>query len=408
MPITLFITKRFTGSRKNSRLISIISTVTITGIAIGVATLIITLSVLSGFDKTLTEKIINFNSHIQITSFSNRQLGGYETIRPVLLEKMKPYVTGISPFAAQLSIIKSKKYTEGVTVKGILTEFDVSKLNKYIKQGKYNLSYRKLFPPIIIGQKLAEKLFLNVGDIVTIFTLRNNKIPSPENPPGIKQFTVEGIFESGMSEYDDLLVYINLNNARELFGMDDKVNGYDITVNNISKIDSLSESLNDYLGYPYFVRTIYKIYQSIFTWIDLQKRLIPISLTLIVVVAAFNIIGTLLMIVLEKGSEIGILKSLGARKKQIISIFLFQGIYLAIIGIIIGNILAFVLSFLQLKFEIISLPPSVYFMSKAPIEIDLLNYLIVSAAALILCILSSFIPSYIASKINPISALRFE
>lgn len=405
--ISFFVANRFTASRKASRFLSLISVISITGIAIGVATLIIALTVLSGFEKTIADKIVQFNSHIQITAFSNHTLPDYRFVRPVLVKKLEPHAAGVSPFFAQLAIIKSRRYTDGITIKGILPEYDVSNIGKYIVTGSGDLDYRETDPKILIGKKLAQKLFVKTGDKITLFTLRNNQEPSPENPPGIKQFIVTGIFESGMAEYDDDYAYLNLKNAQELLDVDNRINGYDIKVRDISRIDSLTANLNDYLNYPYYVRSIYNIYQNIFTWIDLQKRLIPISLILIVVVAVFNIIGTLLMIVLERTKAIGILKSLGASRKQIVSIFLLQGIYISLIGIVLGNIIAYILSRLQQEYNIISIPESVYFMSKAPVEIQLQNYLIISAATLLLSAFAAFIPSYIASRINPVNTIRF-
>jgi lipoprotein-releasing system permease protein len=407
MAFSFFIANRFSLSKKNSRFLSLIGIITIIGIAIGVTTLIVTLTVLSGFEKTITEKIIQFNSHIQITSFSNNFLPDYRIIRPALENRLKPYSTGISPFAANLAIIKSKRSTDGVLIKGILPEYDVSNLKLYLIDGKYDLNYLDKQPSIIIGKKLAEELQIKCGELVTIFSLKKNAIPTPDNPPGIIQLKIIGIFESGMAEYDDQYAYTNLRTAQDLFGMNNKVNGYDIRLNNLSKIDSLANNLGDYLGYPYYVKTIYKVYQNIFTWIDLQKRLIPIALILIVIVAVFNIISTLLMIVLERSNAIGILKSLGAKSKQVISVFLIQGIYLSLIGILLGNLFAFILSKLQQDFNIIKIPESVYFMSQAPIDIEIQNYLLVSVATLAVSIIASLIPSFIATKINPISSLRF-
>ena len=211
-----------------------------------------------------------------------------------------------------------------------------------------------------------------------------------------------------MAQYDDVYAYVDLNIARQLFGIGDKISGYNIKLNNISKIDSLSNLLQDNLRYPYYVRTIYKIHQNVFTWLELQKEPIPIVLGLIIIVAVFNIIGMLLMIVLEKTSDIGILKSLGATRKLISKIFVLQGVYLAAVGILVGNALALVISMLQKYFNVISLPGEIYFISSVPITFEWQNYLIVSAIAFCLSILASFIPSLIASKVRPLSAIRFE
>jgi lipoprotein-releasing system permease protein len=406
MSFPLYISKRLIFSKKDSKFISFISGISITGIALGVATLIIALSILNGFERTITNKIVDFDSHIQIASYTGL-LKDYNLILPVLKEKLYPYAENVNPFVSQLAIISSKTTKDGISIKGIRPEDNWKGVREDIIQGKLELKDDQVLPSIIIGKKLADKLMVKVGDKVTVFALNKNKIPSADNMPNIQKFVIAGIFESGMAAYDDLVAYTNLNTAQRLFNTNDNISGYDIRVNDISKIDSLSDYLTNHLSYPYAVRSIYQIHRNIFTWIELQKKPIPIVLGLIIIVAVFNIIGTLLMIVLEKTNAVGILKSLGASRKQIISIFVYQGCYLAIAGILIGNVIAFILTWLQYRYKLISIPSSVYFMSSVPIYISPQNFLIVSVITFALCIIASLMPSYIASKIQPVSTLRF-
>ena len=405
MYLPLFISKKYTLSRKDSRFITFISSISILGIALGVATLIIALSILKGFANTLTTKIIDFDSHIEINSYQTI-LPDYHYVLPALEKKLNKSVLSINPFVSKLAIISSGKIKDGVNIKGIRPSDKWKGLQANLVEGNFELSDSSL-PTIIIGKKLANKLFAKIGSKVTLFGLNNDKIPSIDNPPNIERFIVSGIFESGMAQYDDLNAYVNLKSAQSLFGIGDNITGYDIRVKDISKIDSLSNYLANTMPYPNNVKSIYQLHRNIFTWIDLQKKPIPIILALIIIVAAFNIVGTLLMIVLEKTKSIGILKSMGAKRKQIILIFLYQGIFLAIIGIILGNILAYALSYLQLHFNIITIPSSVYMMSSVPILLSINTFILVSAITLILCILASVIPSFIASKIKPITAIRF-
>lgn len=407
MSLTLFLLKRYIKSKKESRFISTISIITAAGIALGVTVVIMALTILGGFEKVVSEKIIDLNSHIKISSFGNRNLPGPSTVIPGIEEAFQNDLQKIEPFISKLAIIKSGKYTEGLTLIGLDENNIISTLQKFLKEGSFN-NLKTEIPGIIIGRKLAEKLFIKIGDKVTIFSLHGNQIPSIDNPPSIEQFYVAGIFESGMSEYDDLNAYINLSEASKLFGMEDGISGYNIKVNDITIIDSLAEKLQDKLGYPYYVRTIFKVHQNIFTWLELQKKPIPIILGLIIFVAVFNIIGTLLMIVLERTNTIGILRSLGMRRKTIVRIFLLHGFYLTIIGVFIGNLLAYFLSIIQDRFDIISLPEKIYFVTRVPISIDLNNYLIVTAVTVVISFLASFIPAKVASKIKPISAIRFD
>ncbi len=403
MLFPLYISKRFTFSKKDSRFFSFISVISVVGIALGVATLIIALSILKGFEKTITTKVMDFDSHIKLTSISNI-LPNYHVDLPRIKKLAGNDLSEINPYASSLAIISSRRGTEGMNVIGVLPENNLKGVKEHMVAGKPDIENES---SILIGKKLADKIYAKPGDKVTIFTLNNDKIPSPQNLPNVKNFIITGIFESGMAEYDDAFAYINLKSAQSLLNIGDNVTGYDLKLKDISKIDSLTQYLGSKLRYPYRTASIYQMHRNIFTWIELQKKPIPIVLGLIIIVAVFNIIGTLLMMVLEKTSTIGILKSLGARRKQIITIFLLQGIVLALIGIIFGNILGFLLMEIQLKYNIITLPSSVYFMSTVPIELTLPVFAGVSLLTLLLSILASVIPSLIASRISPISSIRF-
>jgi lipoprotein-releasing system permease protein len=405
MNFSWFISKKYILSKMDSRFINFISLISITGITLGVATLIIALSILNGFEKTLTDKITDFDSHIKIFSFRNI-LPDYKNTLPKLENYLSEFNPTITPVASKLAIISSKKMNDGINLIGMDSKGSKPVFIKDMIKGGFVLEEPGSMP-IVIGKKLADKLFLSVGDEVTIFALKNDRIPSPENFPNIEIFKITGIFESGMSEYDDMYAYADLDDVQQLFGISDNITGFDIKLANITKIDSLTRFLGKTLRYPYAVRSIYQIHRNIFTWIELQKKPIPIALGLIIVVAVFNIIGTLLMVVLEKTNSIGVLKSLGAKSNQIVSIFIIQGIILALSGILLGIILATILMEVQLKYDIITLPSSVYFMSKVPIQMAPGIFLLVAAVTLALCIAASVIPSFIASRIRPIDSLRF-
>ena len=402
MRFSWLIAKNFILSRKDSRFISLISFIAIIGIALGVATLIIAVSILKGFEQTITNKIVGFDSHIRITSYQST-LPDYHHTLPLLQKVLEPFKPTITPFAAKLVLVSYKKKKEGVSLIGIDSTNRKPFFVKNLVEGKFILSD----DGIIIGKKLAEKLFVKVGDKITVFALKNDQIPSLENLPNIEKFKVNGIFESGMTEYDDTYAYTSLKSAQKLFDIGDNITGYNIQLGDISKIDSLTRYLTKTLHYPHSVRSIYQIHRNIFTWIELQKKPIPIVLALIILVAVFNIVGTLLMIVLEKTNAVGILKSLGSKRKQIVSIFLIQGTIIGIAGIFCGSILGYVLMFIQIKFNIITLPSSVYFMSKVPFLITFDTFLIIAIITFLLCIIVSLIPSYIASRIKPVNALRF-
>lgn len=406
MPLSIFIAKKYISNKQSSKFLSLVSVISVTGIAIGTAVLIIALTILNGFEEIVAQKIINFNSHIKITAFGNRNLPDSDVIESEIIQKIGDDFHSSSKFISKLGIIKSRTVSEGVTILGIDTATDNTNIREYIVEGNYELDSEKM-KQIIIGKKLSEKINVAVNDRITIFSLRRDELPDADNPPAIEQYIISGIFESGMAEYDDLNVYISLSNAKELFETYNSISGYNIRLNNVDSIDSTANALQDLLGYPYYVRTIFQVHQNIFTWLDLQKEPIPIILGLIIVVAVFNIVGTMLMIVLERTSSIGVLKAIGFTKKKILQIFFVQGVFLGLLGITIGCLLALILSYLQMNFNLITLPGSIYFISTVPISIDIENYLLVAGIGLVLSLLASLIPSYIASRLNIITSIRF-
>lgn len=404
MKLSFFIFTKYIKSNRDSRFLNFISIIAISGIALGVATLIIALSVISGFEKTLTKKLTDIDSHIKVFSFTTN-LPDIDNSLMKIDSICRMNLDYSSPFLSNLALISFKNRKDGVTIKGIFNYGYKKKIEENIIDGKANLDSMN---NLIIGKTLANKLMLKVGDRVTLFALKNNELPSQDNLPNIERFTVAAIYESGIAEYDASIAFTNLLSAQNLFSMQDEVNGIDIKLNDISKADSLTDILRKELNYPYYARSIFDLHKNIFTWISLQKKPIPIILGLIIVVAVFNIVGTLLLMVIERTNSVGILKSFGTKRRQIIQIFLLQGIYLAIIGTIAGNILAIALMQIQLKFDIIKVPTSVYFVTKVPFDFSFEIFLIVSGITLILALLASLLPSIISSRINPVTALRFD
>lgn len=404
MNISYFIFKKYIKSNRDSRFLNLISTIAISGIALGVATLIIALSVISGFEKTLTAKLTDIDSHIKIFSFKSN-LPSVDNSLIKIDSICGNNLDYASPFLSNLALISFKNRKDGVTIKGIYNEGYKNKILENIIEGNLYLDSSNT---LILGKTLANKLLIKVGDNVSLFALKNNQIPSLDNLPNIEKFKVTGIFESGIAEYDASIAFTNLNSAQNLFSMPGEVNGIDLKLNDISKADSLANLLRKELTYPYFARSIFDLHKNIFTWISLQKKPIPIILGLIIVVAVFNIVGTLLLMVIERTNSIGILKSFGTKKKHIIQIFLLQGFYLAILGTIAGNILALALMEIQTKFNIIKVPSSIYFVTKVPFDLSFEIFLIVSLITIVLAILASLIPSIISSRINPVAALRFD
>ena len=405
MKFPFFIASRYIRSNKGSKFLSLISLITIGGISIGIAVLIIAISILEGFENSIAKNIISFNAHINISGFSGRNLKDKDLIETRLKTELDGVYSTFSSYVSKKVILSKNNISEGIILTGIDSNFSKISLDNILIQGKNLL---KTEPSgIIMGKKLAEKFNINLGDKVTAFSLNNDMPPSMSNMPSVEQFSLIAIYESGMAEYDDIYSYVNLSAAEEFFDFDNEVSGYNINLKDLSKIDSVKTVLSELLSYPFYVRSYRDINKHIFTWLELQQKPIPIVLGLIIIVAVFNIVGAVLMMIVQKTSAIGVLRSLGANNKHILQIFVFQGMALALVGIVIGNFLAFSLSIIQNRYEIITLPEQIYYLSSVPISINFEIYLMISVAGFLLSFFTSLIPSYIASKIQPITAIKF-
>lgn len=401
-----FILKRFILSGRNSNFISLISIFTISGIALGVTVLIISLSVITGFEKVISKKIVDFNSHIIISGFGNNKFDDNPNIENRIKTLIGNDFLQMNKFISHPAIIYFKNQTEGIE----LTAFNSAEPNQFpilnfIMEGQKKYPHEN---EIILGKILAEKYGINIGDKVAIFySEKINRMNDLANVQ-IKQFIVSAIYQSDFAQYDDLKAFIDFNSAQKFFNFSSQISGYNIKLRKINQIEKITNNLQSNLNYPYYARNIFQQYQNIFTWINLQKKPIPIVLGLITLVAAFNIIGTILMIILEKTSQIGILSSIGTKKSVLIKIFMIEGLALALVGIIFGNILALMLIQLQVNFNIINLPGEIYFLSRVPLQINPILFLIVNLVTISFSVLTSFIPAYLVSKINIVKAIRFE
>ena len=404
MNFKFFIAKRYLFSGSDSKFISFITYISILGVTLGVAALIITISILNGFEKEIRDKVSGLVSHIQISSFTPDGLRDYRSAIETIKDSIRG-VTGISPIVQKEAVIRFKSNVEGILLKGIITETDLSTARNRILKGEFNLSdIDSTFSRLMIGDKLAKKMNIDTGSKLIVFGL--NGIPSPVNPPKIKQFIVSGIYETGLREFDDLIIYTNLKTAQKLFELNDNVTGIEMTLDSIDKVESVVAKIKKDIGYPYYPKSLFKIFKPIFTWVELQKAPTPIILGLIIIVATFNIVGTLLMLVLEKTQSIGTLKSLGAGNGQIMKIFLYDGLIIGITGIVLGNILGLGLCFLELKYKLFSLP-EIYYLKSVPIQIQPEYVILISLITLILTFIATLIPSYLASRLDPVKSLRF-
>jgi lipoprotein-releasing system permease protein len=403
--VTDFIAVRHLTSRHNRGFVSFITFIAIIGVTLGVASLDITLAVLGGFEKTIKENVVSFTAHMQLFAFENDLLPDPALINQKVIARF-PEVLEMAPYLTREGMVRSNSDIDGILIKGVDPTNDISAAKRRLVEGVYDLEERENgAQPVILGRRLAEKLNVKLNDRVLIYALGGSSLSLANTR--IMQFEISGIYETGMADYDGSVIYVNLRNAQRLCQVGKTVSGFDILVSNTDSLASLAQQIPEYLGYPYYARTMFQQYRNLFAWVDLQRLPVLIILALIVIVATVNIIGTLLMMILGKSREIGTLMALGMPRKSIVHVFLKQGVLIGIVGTILGNLIALLLCWLELRYRFFPLPSGIYFMTHVPISLNFFDFILVSAAAIGMSFIASWFPSRLAAKMDPINLIRF-
>ncbi|MGQ9819053.1 MAG: ABC transporter permease [Candidatus Kapaibacteriales bacterium] len=376
----------------------------IIGIVLGVIALIISLAVLEGFERELTANAVRFSSHIRILSFNDKPISRWKEVQLSLLKSI-PDIAKVIPTIETSSIIKTKIATEGVLLKSFYSD-DLTNFGTIFRFNVNKFSSSEA-NEIFLGSMLAKKLAVGIGDsVIIIASVRNG-----ENILASAQYfklKVAGVFESGMGKYDETIAIVPFEFARRNFTSEgDAVTAFEVYINDITKVKSIANIIEELLGYPFYCFTFYELHSSIFAWIELQREPIPLVLSLMTLVASLNVVTFLLINILENTKSIGILVTLGMQSKQIILLFLQYGLIIALIGITIGCLISFGVCFLQDKFHIIQLDSKIYYLTNVPVSINIIHYLMVIGFSILVVFLASLFPSVIASRLDPARALRF-
>lgn len=393
------------GTKKKASFLSFIKIMAITGVAIGAGGLLIALSIVHGFSSVIQEKILGYGNHITIQTYTDRPLYRADTL-VTFLEKIDGIEAAQAVIMGQ-GMVQTRDFVEGTVIKGVGPEGDLSHLYRYVTRGIYSFTpNERNMPGVVIGERLARNLEADVGSIVTAYAIQG--IPSPLNLPAIRQFHVAGIYHTGIEQFDSAFMLMDREHARFLFDVVyPHAHQIDVLVTHPDQIRSLNQLLSQKLPFPYYSETIYQRYSNIFAWINLQEQTIPFVIAIMIIVAAFNLIGTVLMMILERSRDIGILKTLGASDRSIQKVFLLEGILVGVIGLSIGIALSLLFYWIQGTYQLIPLPEESYYMSSAPVEPRIRDFFLVSSFTLLLCAAASWIPARVAARLDPLKVIAF-
>jgi lipoprotein-releasing system permease protein len=419
-----YIAKRYLWSKRSEAFISILTIISILGVAIGVAVLNITMSIMTGFETTLKEKIVGANSHITV-----RRVGGALDNWEQILKPIKEIkdIKNVAPFTYNQALLKVENKSVGILLRGIsenspsfnelVTDLptDPTAINRmfnpdpvtvFTEDGSRN---DVVLPGVIIGKELSVSYGLSVGDIVSFLSSQVSSTPMGLVPK-FKRFVVAGVYSSGLIEYESGVAYIPLKEAQSFFKLGSAVSGLEITINDFDKSKEVTQKITDLVngnlgGSPIYAQDSSEQNKPLWEAIKMEKRVYFIVLMLLVVLASFSIISTLVMIVLEKRKDIAVLKTLGASDSSIAKIFRTQGAVIGIIGTTLGLLLGFI-GCMALKIYGFPLDERIFQMSQVPVTMDPVNFTIVGVCSFLICYLSTWYPSKRAASLHPSEILR--
>ena len=414
MSTGVFIARRLIRERRHGAAFSRpINVIAIIGIALGLAVMIMAVSILTGFKQQIRDKVAGFGAHIQVVNFDANI--SYETV-PVtadmpLISKIssQPGVKTVQVFATKAGIIKTDDNMQGVVLKGIGSDYDWSFFSTNLVEGEVvTVTDTARTDNVLISKKISDMLGLKLGDSFSMFFV--------QDPPRMRKFTITGIYETSLEEFDKTYLFCDIEHIRRLNGWEsNQVSGFEIFINDFTELDMVTDAIRDAIGYRVAddeeqlkVTNIRSRYPQIFDWLDFQDTNVIIILTLMILVAGFNMISGLLILILEKTNMIGILKAMGAENKLIRNIFLYQASWLTVKGLFWGNVIGIGLALLQQETAMISLDPSSYYLKSVPVNIDILHILILNAGTMAAIIIMLLIPSQLIARITPVKAIRYD
>ena len=414
MNLPYFIARRLIkGRREGTSFSRPINVIAIVGIAMGLAVMILAVAILTGFKQQIREKVVGFGSHIQIMNFDSNI--SFETT-PIsdtqnFIQKIRkiPGISHVQAFATKAGIIRTDEDIQGVVLKGIGSDFDWSYFKSCMVDGSvFTVTDTGRTDKVIISKKISDMLRLKTGDSFAMLFI--------QDPPRMRKFTISGIYETSLEEFDKMYVFCDIGHIQRLNGWrNDQVSGFEVYIKDFSKLDEMTSIVRDTIGYrlaedetKFKVTNIRMRYPQIFDWLNFQDINVIIIILLMLIVAGFNMISGLLILILEKTNMIGVLKSLGAEDITIRRLFLYQAAYLIGKGLFWGNFIGIGLAFIQLKTGIITLDPTSYYIKTVPVNLELTHILLLNAGTMAAIIIMLLVPSQLISRISPVKAIRYD
>lgn len=413
MSFETFVGRRYLRAKQKQAFISLITILSIAGVALGVMALIVVIAVMTGFEADLKTRILGGQPQVMIMRHGGA--GSFTKYREILQEVEKtPGVEAATPFIYAQIMLKSKNAASGAVLRGIDPE-SAGRVMETLQNiilpsstaAKSTQSSKPDIPGIVLGRELAKNLAVVEGDAIYLISPRGMISPIG-HVPTMRQFKVTGFFESGMYEYDQTFAYINIRDAQKIMRLGDSVTGLDIRVTDLYDARNIAQKITGKIGFPYWARDWMQMNRNLFKALKLERRVMFIILTLIILVAAFNIASSLIMMVMGKTRDIAILKAMGATERSVKKIFVLNGMIIGVLGTLIGLGLGLVICTVLKHYNIHELAGDIYyFTTRLPVKLEFFDVASIITAALVICFLATLYPARQAAKLNPVEAIRY-